>query len=158
MSKRFEHASRFLRGNSAISALLPGIERNAELVRVVRSILPPPLADHCLHASFDENTLVLVTASPVWATRLRFFAPELLRSLPESWGYAASCRIRIQPSSEPHRERGAESRSSRLTQSTVAHLLDAAESVKDEEIAAAFRRLAKAGAGSDQAVAAKGRM
>jgi len=36
-----------------------------------------------------------------------------------------------------------------LTASTVAHLLDAAESVKDENIAAALRRLAKAGGSAD---------
>jgi len=149
MSKRFKHASRFLGGNSAIAALLPGIERNAELVRVVRRMLPKPLADQCLHASLEDDILVLFTASPVWATRLRFFTPNLLRSLPEPWGRAAGCRVRIQPISEPPNATGVKPRPSRLTASTVAHLLDAAESVKDEDIAAALRRLAKAGGSYD---------
>jgi len=149
MSNRFKHASCFLGGNTAIAALLPGVERNAELVRLVRRMLPKSLADQCLHASLEDDVLVLLTASPAWATRLRFFAPKLLRSLPEPWDHAAACRVRIQPVSEPPGAAGVEPRPSRLTASTVSHLLDAAESVVDEEIAAAFRRLAKAGGRSD---------
>jgi len=158
MSKRFQHASRFLQGNRAIASLLSGIGRNAELLRVVRCILPLNLADHCVHASLEEEALVLVTDSPAWAARLRFFAPELLRALPPRCGRAARCRIRVQPASAASAEKRPSPTHFRLSEPTVKHLLEAAGSATDQDVAAAFRRLAEAGGASDQAEAAKGRM
>lgn len=157
MSKRIQHAFRFLGQNDAIASLLSSIERNAKLLREVRRILPQSLADHCSHAAIEDEVLILLTDSPAWGSRLRFFAPELLRSLHSPNGRATTCSVRIRPPSAPSALTSGAALKARLSDATVKHLLDTAGSVKDEEIAAALRRLAKAG-GGDQAETVKGRM
>ncbi len=47
------------------------------LLADVRQCLPADLAVHCIAAQLRDNTLVLHTDSPVWATRLHYLAPQL---------------------------------------------------------------------------------
>jgi hypothetical protein len=145
MSKRFRHASRFLGNHAVIASLLSGIQRNAELLRAIRGLLPRPLSEHCLHAAIEDGKLILFTDSPLWGSRLRFFFPELERSLPRRFGGFDACRIRVRPSSEPRCNPASSSVRARLSDKTVRHLIETAEGVKDEELAAALRRLAGTG-------------
>ncbi|MEA3278819.1 MAG: DciA family protein [Pseudomonadota bacterium] len=149
MPKSIQHASRFLKQNDAVAVILRGIERNAKLLRAIRRVLPPPLDDHCLHATLEERKLTLVTGSSVWASRLRFFGPELQRALADAYGSIATCRVRIQPQADPNPATEAAQPAHRLSEGTVKHLLEAAGGMEDGEIAAALRRLAKAGGDGD---------
>jgi hypothetical protein len=100
-----------------------------------------------LHAALDAGELTLVTDSPVWSSRLRFFAPELESALAPRYGSIATRRIHIQPRATiPTRAPGA-ARKYRLSARTRQHLMEAASGIEDAQIAAALRRLAKAGAG-----------
>lgn len=47
------------------------------LLADVRQCLPADLAPHCSAAQLRDGTLVLHSDSPVWATRLRYLAPQL---------------------------------------------------------------------------------
>jgi len=143
MPKNIRHACRFLAGNDKIAVLLGVIERNEMLLDDVRRQLPPPLDLHCLHATFDAEVLILTTDSPVWASRLRFFAPELIGNLYAHSRHIASCRIRIQPPTAAS-NRGTAPKY-KLSPSTKQHLLDAAAGIDDDELAAALFRLAKTG-------------
>lgn len=137
------HACRFLAGNEKIAVYLGVIERNAQLLREARCALPPPLDAHCLHAVLDAGVLTLTTDSPVWSSRLRFFAPELVRNLAPHYGLIASCRVRVQPqAAAPHPETTPKYKLSARTQQ---HLLDAAAGIDDADLAAALHRLATAG-------------
>ncbi len=51
------------------------------LLDQVRSLLPQPLAEHCLHARIQDRRLILHVDSPAWHSRLRFLAPQLLHGL-----------------------------------------------------------------------------
>jgi len=143
MPKKIEHACRYLAGNEKIAGYLGTIERNARLLHDTQRALPPPLAEHCLHAALDSGLLMLTTDSPVWSTRLRFFAPELLRNLALRYGPIASCRVRVQPASTAARAKPV--LKCKLSEKTKQHLLDAAASIEDECLASALRRLANAG-------------
>jgi hypothetical protein len=147
--KHIRHACRFLRGNEKIAGFLAAIERNAKLLDDIKGVLPPPLDKHCLHAVLEGSVLTLLTDSPVWSSRLRFFAPELERGLPRHYGAITGCRIRVQPpaSSPPP---APESRTRpRLSPQAAIHLMEAAAGTDDQEIASALRRLAQAGAAKD---------
>lgn len=157
MPKRFQQAARYLQGSGTLGNLLACIERNAELLRAVRRALPHPLDAHCLHAAIEDRTLTLVSDSPVWASRLRFLAPEVQRALNANQGRVASIRVRVQPVSNRDTRRSSAATRPALSGATIKHLLETAENVTDEGIAAALRRLAEAGTES-QAEAAKGRM
>jgi hypothetical protein len=158
MARSIPHASRFLEHSGPLAPLLAEIARADALLRAVHRCLPPPLDSHCLHATLHEGTLTLVTESPAWASRLRFFAPEISHALGGDYGRISACRVRVRPQvvAAEHRE-GAPT----LSQATVDHLLQAAAGAQDGAIAQALRRLALAGAAAaeraDQDVA-KGRM
>ena len=148
MPKPIRHACRFLAGNEKIAAYLDTIERNASLLRDIRRALPAPLDEHCLHASLDAGVLTLVTDSPAWASRLRFFAPELERNPDSHSSPVVSCRIRIQPQAlTPSPQSGREA-GYKLSRRTADHLIEAAQGIEDAGLAAALRRLAKVGAES----------
>ena len=146
MPNQFVQAFRFLRRNEKIASCMTAIERNAQLLREIRSVLPPPLDEHCLHASLEAGVLTLLTDSPVWSSRLRFFTPELVRNLTKSRGSIAACRIRVRPHALALSTIPEAARKNRLSPRTVQHLIDAAAGIEDATIAAALRRLAKAGA------------
>lgn len=147
--KQIRHACRFLRGNEKIAEYLAAIERNAQLLEDARGALPPPLDEHCLHAVLEGGVLTLLADSPVWSSRLRFFAPELEQKLPRRYGPIASCRIRVQPQSVAPAPISSDTPPHRLSSRAAQHLMDAAAGIEDEEIAAALRRLARAGARPD---------
>jgi len=147
MPSSIRHACRFLAGNEEIAAYLDVIERNAKLLRDARQSLPPPINERCLHASLDAGILTLITDSPVWSSRLRFFAPELERSLRQSYGPITSCRIRVHPKAVTPAPRKA--RRNKLSSRTANHLIEAAAGIEDPELAAALCRLAKAGTDCD---------
>ena len=53
------------------------LETRSTLLADMRQCLPAELAAHCLSAGLRDGTLVVHTDSPVWATRLRYLAPQL---------------------------------------------------------------------------------
>jgi hypothetical protein len=143
MPKKIRHACQFLAGNDKIDAYLSVIERSEQLLSEARRALPPPLSAHCLHAVLAAGVLTLTTDSPVWSSRLRFFAPELARSLAPRYGAIASCRVRIQPPAVTLC--AAPAPKHRLSATTKQHLLDTAAGIEDADLAAALRRLARVG-------------
>jgi len=138
------HVRRFLGYDGRITEYLAVIERQTRLLREVRATLPPPLDEHCLHASLEAGVLTLLTDSPVWSSRLRFFAPEIERRLAPRHGAIVACRVRIQPQvSASASTTPGEDAHSRLSLKTAQHLMDAAAGMEDARIAAALRRLAR---------------
>ncbi len=142
MPKHFQHACRFLRHDERIAGCLAAIERYTHLLREIRAVLPSPLGEHCLHASLDAGVLTLLTDSPVWSSRLRFFAPELEHQLTPRHGPIAACRVRVRPHASASSSKVS---SNKLPATTVQHLMDTAAGIGDARLAAALRRLAKAG-------------
>ncbi len=142
--KRFQQVSRFLRPDEATAVGLAAVQRNGRLLRKIRAFLGSPLDEHCLHASLDGRVLTLVTDSPVWSSRLRFFAPEIERGLDPRYGPISAWRIRVRPSAGERRTGPRH----KLSSAAVQHLMEAAAGIADARIAAALRRLAKTGAGN----------
>ncbi|MGA7982973.1 MAG: DciA family protein [Chromatiaceae bacterium] len=145
MAKPIQHASRYLQSHAVASALLPAIERDAALLRRVGRALSAPLDSHCLHATIDDHVLVVTTDSSAWASRLRFAAPELLRTLSGTYDAVVSCRVRIQPQSGDSTTGNREEPRRQLSEDTVRHLLEAAAALEDTDLSEALRRLARAG-------------
>jgi hypothetical protein len=121
-------------------SLVAAVERDAQVLHILKQAVPPPLRGHCLHATLDARALVITTDSPVWGSRLRFLGPELVKAVCEL-SRVDSVRVRIQLS-RGEQDSGARRR---LSEPTVAHLLEAAAAVGDADLAEAYRRLARAG-------------
>jgi len=65
--------------NQLDTAILTKTRQLAYLTALMRKELPPETHEHYHVASIREKTLYIVTDSPVWTTRLRQLAPQILQ-------------------------------------------------------------------------------
>ena len=123
------------------AALLQQSQRLLHLTRTLQEHLPEPLNRHCTVANIHNDSLVLLTDSPVWSSRLRFHGPALLRELERRHAlHLTKVLIRINPP-EPVRP-VAVSHKPRMSASTAGLLRQVAGTLEDPALGAALRRLA----------------
>lgn len=70
---------------SALGRLVAGAERHKTLITQVKSCLDPVLAAHLIGVNTKDETLILLSDSAVWATRLRFAGGELCAQLEQRY-------------------------------------------------------------------------
>jgi len=127
-------------------ALLRLIQRAQQLqqtTRTVRNQLPDALATHCHPGNVDNDTLFIHVNSPAWATRLRYFSPELLKRLKKqpATRNIRHIRIGIEPAPPPRR-RSTERPRHRLSPESAALLLQSASTASTPRLRNALERLA----------------
>lgn len=82
----------------ANSPILERARRLSRLEQAVLELIPTELVGHCKVLNLKNEILVLAAASPAWAGRLRFAAPELIRQLKSRFGLnVRSVDLKIQP-------------------------------------------------------------
>jgi hypothetical protein len=86
-----------LEASVRLRPLLGRLRADQALTVRVRGLLPEDLAAHLEGVRTRDGALVLLTASPVWASRLRFAAPALRRAMPETRGIG----VKVIPRSSP---------------------------------------------------------
>ena len=110
----------------------------------VHNLLPEPLNTHCRVLAVRNETLILATNSPVWAARLRFHAPLLVKQLSDRGTVKLrTVRVRVRPPEKalappPVRRQAA----LRPGKSGVAALQQAAQTISDPGLKTALLRLA----------------
>ena len=86
-----------LAGND-LSQLVRRAREAGELDARVRALLPDELASHVTGAALNEDTVVILTDSAAWASRIRFHAPELVKRLaPRYDGAINRVRVKVRP-------------------------------------------------------------
>lgn len=73
------------------------LNQQAIVLEKVRQLLPPPMAEHCLHARIADDLLIVHTDSPAWVARLRFFGPQLINQFRRWAPKIRSIRILVMP-------------------------------------------------------------
>lgn len=106
-----------------------------------------PLAEHVRPVRYAQGVLSLRTDSPVWASRLRQFEPELIGRL-KSEEYLRglrALRLRVDPSCAAPPTRGVNRRAvpARPSRQAAAAIRSTAEAIADPELRAALQKLAK---------------
>ena len=115
-----------------------------ELQVLVHNLLPEPLNMHCRVLAVRDETLILATSSPVWAARLRFHAPLLVKQLSDHETVKLrTVRVRVRPPEKaldipPVRRQAA----LRPGKSGAAALQQAAQTISDPGLKTALLRLA----------------
>lgn len=109
---------------------------------LVYQALPADLAAHCRPGNLRGNTLIIHADSPAWAAKMRFHAPQLIRSLQRANGLSGleRCEVRVLPAS-------AAPPSSKPTASAISaasreQLRSVAKDLRDPRLKEAFERLA----------------
>lgn len=104
-----KHSSRTPSGNSCgnllkgaageLGYLIEHGKRLDRLSRIVRELLPPALGPHCRLANVTQQSLIMHVDSPVWASRLRYYCPQLLADLCRraDFGHLNDVRIKTVP-------------------------------------------------------------
>jgi hypothetical protein len=81
MARSPKSVRRLLQDKPTLKFLDREIAAQGALLTQIRQCLPPELAAHCVNAQLHESRLTLHTDSPVWATRLRYLAAQLISVL-----------------------------------------------------------------------------
>jgi len=131
-----------LPGTGLLADLLARSRDLRKMDILLAELLPAPLNAHCRILSIRNTILVLAADSPVWAARLRFQAPQLVKQLVQHLSakrYTIHVRVRppeTAPPSQPHKP------VMRPGRQGIAALLQAAQTVSDPELKTALLRLA----------------
>ncbi|MGV6826037.1 MAG: DUF721 domain-containing protein [bacterium] len=139
-NKSPQNVSRWLSGTNQAAHLVRMVNQQQKLLSQIRSILPPDLQQHCLHARIDQNRLILFTDSPAWNARLRYFGNNLLRQIRQQAPSLQSVQIKIfvqAPTKWPTR------RKARLSPKSAETILDTASVTSDSQLRAALSRLGR---------------
>ena len=72
-------------------------DRHKQLENAIAARLSPELRNHLHFGAVRDGCLVLIADSPAWATRARYFTPELLAKLPPDAEFedVRSVRVRL---------------------------------------------------------------
>ncbi len=121
------------------------IDKAKTLIRLEKRItnqLDEKLAPHCRVANVNGSVLVLQVDTPAWAGRLRQQAPKLVARLRQTDELAAIEQIRV--TVRPIERRTTTSRPMpQLSAKSAAGIEAAAETIADQTLSAALKRLAK---------------
>lgn len=116
----------------------------AHLNAKLAHLLPKPLADHCQVSALKGRTLVIYSDSPGWTTKLRFSAPLLLKTLKKDGIEAIDTKTHPLHSPPPVVKRRA-----RMSKSSSEQLSSIAETISDQKLRNAIKRLASRGTDND---------
>ena len=129
--------------SSALCGLLRHAAQLKDLDEQLGRQLPAPLNQHVMVANVHQDTLVLNTGSPVWASRLRYLTPAILEFARGRPGLETlrSVRVRV---SLPETVAATDRRRSpqRPSRASAEHLRLVAETTADPAVRSALLRLA----------------
>ncbi len=133
-------------GSGVVKRIARHSEALMQLQRRLRDLLPSPLAEHCHVANARGRTIIVYVDSAAWATQLRFLSDQLAKALLGDSG--GRLQVRVKPSSRsPSRRPGRPPL--RLSPDNARLLQEAAETVSDEALGQALRRLARRGSAGE---------
>jgi hypothetical protein len=75
---------------SALARVADDAAAHERLSRQVRGLLPPDLATHVLSVNLRDETLVIITDSAAWATRIRYQQGDIMQNLATQHGVIAN--------------------------------------------------------------------
>lgn len=129
---------RLLKDKPTFKRLELEISAQKALLNRVRRFLPDDLGSHCVAAQMREHQLVLHTDSPVWATRLRYVAPQLVSLLKTEDPSLCGIKVKlILTRSSPRRRLPAAQHSD----FAAAIIHESAEDTKQPQLREALKRL-----------------
>lgn len=130
-------------GNSDLRSLTARGRQIADLEHQILACLPAELSGNCRVGGISDGCLRLFTATPAWASRLRFEAPQLLQILARlGITSVRSVQVRITPAASAS---SAPVHSVRLSQDNAKLLEQTARAIRDPRLAQALARLARRG-------------
>ena len=133
-----------LLGAGRLAGLLANSRDLEKMDILLAELLPAPLNTHCHLLSIRNSVLVMAADSPVWAARLRFHAPQLVKQLlPRLPAKRCTIHVRVRPPEIPPAP--LRHTVNRPGVQGIAALQQVAQAVSDPELKTALLRLANRG-------------
>ncbi len=143
-------AALLTQGSRELPRLLQQAQRLQEFTQTLAEILPPSVGEHCRVGSVASDTVILVTDSPAWSTRLRFYTPEILAHFRQRLGLELrSVRIRVHSPEAPREAPHPVSRRLILSPHSAEIIKQTALGISDPDLRQALLRLAHRGPEKD---------
>lgn len=95
MARSPKSVHKLLEEKPSLQRLSHELTARKTLLADIQQCLPAELAAHCLSAGMRDGTLVVHTDSPVWATRLRYLAPQLISVLAHEHRTLREIKVRV---------------------------------------------------------------
>lgn len=144
MAKRPSRINQIL-GKSGLKKLLAKIRRQQALLELVRQQLPANVAKHCTDLHMQGTSITLFADSPVWASKLRFLAPNLLSQLRKNNPGIANLNVHSVPARHSKTtQKRRPHRTARHTQQGAATIDQSARSISHPGLKKALQKLATA--------------
>jgi hypothetical protein len=134
--------TKLLRAQGTLTRLNRQLAQHQRLTEQLRNLLPPPLNEQLLAAVLNGGRLTLLVPSPVWASRLRYLAPQLLRQLRQQGLLVEQLHPRIVPQQGQLRSSG-HRKSPVLSQQSARLLHQTAETMEAGPLREALLRLSR---------------
>lgn len=120
------------------------VEHGRQLTHDLRALLPSPLADYCQAGDLTERTLTIVTSSPVWAAKLRFLQPALLKAFGSKPRLSQVTDIKIKISKlAVNRQDPAPGRKVHMSPQSAELIRQAAEAMEDPALKESLLKLSR---------------
>lgn len=126
-----------------LAALCRHVEFLTGLEKKLQKQLPEPLRSHCKVANISNKTLVLHTDSAVWAARLRYCTPDILRFMQTGCNLVTlkTIRIKVKPAVHQHSHKVQER--PLLSAATSKLVRQAANALTDQDLRKSLHNIAR---------------
>ena len=130
-----------LHANATLRTLLEASSKQRRLDKIIRPLLPPAMSEHFLGSSYSYGQLVLFVDNPVWLHQLRFLLPTIRQQLQDNHFIINKITSKIQiPDVIKAKKR---KKIDKLSMTNAKLLEQTADSLQDEKLSAALKRLGK---------------
>jgi len=140
MKNRTLKTERIIKNSAHLQKLIQSSHDQQQIFLKIKELLEPQLAAHCISTHYSGQSLKLFTDSSVWASRFRFQSKSLLKKLYDNHIPVHKLDVKVIPESRPPEPRKHPAR--RISEQAAQTLIDTADSIDDEKLQAAMRKLA----------------
>jgi len=140
MKNRTLKTERIIKNSAHLQKLIQSSHDQQQIFLKIKELLEPQLAAHCISTHYSGQSLKLFTDSSVWASRFRFQSKSLLKKLYDNHIPVHKLDVKVIPESRPPEPRKHPAR--RISEQAAQSLIDTADSIDDEKLQAAMRKLA----------------
>jgi hypothetical protein len=140
MKNRTLKTERIIKNSAHLRKLVQTSKDQQQIFLKIKELLEPQLAAHCISTHYSGQSLKLFTDSSVWASRFRFQSKSLLKKLYDNHIPVHKLDVKVIPESRPPEPRKHPAR--RISEQAAQSLIDTADSIDDEKLQAAMRKLA----------------
>jgi hypothetical protein len=140
--RRLNHL--FAKQSSQLSALIEHAKQLNRLTKILRGLTPEPLSRHIAVGNISATKLTLIADSPVWLTKLRYHAPEILKPFSIQTGLPQfrDVRYKVSPTFL-QKPSTIVNKNNKLSSQAIAQIESVANALEDPKLKHALLRLAQ---------------